>query len=86
MLSSIVFSLTSIFCVLGTNIPLDKDSQGTEYVPFDGEIKPVIKSPEPYTYLSENDLPTAWDWRNVNGTNYCGKVLNQKNPNVCGSW
>jgi hypothetical protein len=46
-------------------------------------VKPVILTPEPYKYLSE--VPDSVDWRNYNNTNYCGKVLNQKNPNVCGS-
>eukprot|EP00603_Paraphysomonas_imperforata_P008866 CAMPEP_0114426656 /NCGR_PEP_ID=MMETSP0103-20121206/7918_1 /TAXON_ID=37642 ORGANISM="Paraphysomonas imperforata, Strain PA2" /NCGR_SAMPLE_ID=MMETSP0103 /ASSEMBLY_ACC=CAM_ASM_000201 /LENGTH=320 /DNA_ID=CAMNT_0001595639 /DNA_START=32 /DNA_END=994 /DNA_ORIENTATION=+ len=58
-------------------------AQESEYIPFDPPVKPIIHSPEPYTYLS--DLPESLDWRNVNGTNYCGKVLNQKNPSVCGS-
>jgi len=55
------------------------------YVPFDGPIETVVNSPLPHTYLKSSDLPEAWDWRNVNGTNYCSKVLNQKNPAVCGS-
>lgn len=56
-----------------------------EYIPFDGKVTTVVKSPEPYTYLSKEDIPTSFDWRNVNGTNYCSRVQNQKNPNVCGS-
>lgn len=42
-------------------------------------------SPLPHTYLKEADLPERWDWRNVNGTNFCSKVLTQQNPQVCGS-
>jgi hypothetical protein len=58
-------------------------AQETQYIPFETPVKPVILTPEPYTYLT--DVPDSVDWRNTNGTNYCGKVMNQKNPNVCGS-
>lgn len=57
----------------------------TEYVPFPTEVELVVKTPEPHTYLDASSLPSFFDWRNVNGTNYCSKVLNQKNPSVCGS-
>jgi len=63
----------------------DIEAQGVEYIPFVETIDPVITSPEPHTYLSSDDMPASFDWRNINGTNYCGKVLDQKNPNVCGS-
>ena len=69
---------------LGTSITIT-NAQESEYIPFDTPVKPVILTPEPYTYLTEVDLPPSLDWRNYNNTNYCGKVLNQKNPNVCGS-
>jgi cathepsin X len=55
------------------------------YKKYPGKIDYVIKSPQPHQYLKTTSLPTAWDWRNVNGTNFCGKVLIQTNPNVCGS-
>ena len=55
------------------------------YVPFPETVDEVVRSPMPHTMLQAPDLPPAFDWRNVNGTNYCTRVLNQKNPNVCGS-
>ena len=55
------------------------------YIPFDGPVKEVILTPRPHTYLKESDLPSVWDWRNINGTNYCNHVYSQEAPNHCGS-
>lgn len=55
------------------------------YVPFPEKVHEVVSSPLPHTLVRSEDLPDAFDWRNVNGTNHCSRVLNQKNPNVCGS-
>lgn len=55
------------------------------YVPFDEPIKEVVLTRQPHTYINSADLPKAFDWRNVNGTNFGSKVLTQQNPAVCGS-
>jgi len=49
------------------------------------EVAPRVISKPPHTYIKESDLPVSFDWRNVNGTNYCSKVITQQNPAVCGS-
>jgi len=48
-------------------------------------INEKIISKQPHTYMTTNDLPINFDWRNINGTNYCSRVLTQQSPNVCGS-
>ena len=57
----------------------------TGYVPFPDTIKEIVHSPLSSELFVSADLPQSFDWRNVNGTNFCSRVLNQKNPHVCGS-
>ncbi len=78
-----IFHLTPAILVI---LAVIKTTIGCKcYQKYDGVVEHVIKSKLPHEYLKDTDLPKSWDWRNINGTNYCGKVLTQVNPNVCGS-
>jgi len=48
----------------------------------EGEVKTV---PMAWETVDSSDLPANYDWRNMNGTNYCGWSKNQHIPQYCGS-
>eukprot|EP00397_Hematodinium_sp_SG-2012_P022977 GEMP01023849.1.p1 GENE.GEMP01023849.1~~GEMP01023849.1.p1 ORF type:complete len:336 (+),score=63.43 GEMP01023849.1:42-1049(+) len=50
-----------------------------------GEGRDVVKSPLPHLYVTIEELPDNFSWRNAGGRNYLSPVLNQHMPRYCGS-
>ena len=87
---SMWFPIVATFIMLiqlHNSVGLDKGSfsKGCCYVEPKEDVDEIIISPRPHEYLSVSQLPASFDWRNINGTNYCSKVLTQMAPSVCGS-
>jgi hypothetical protein len=40
----------------------------------------VVRTARPHTYLPASDLPSAWDWRSVDGLSYTTPIQNQHIP------
>lgn len=53
---------------------------GIDDLPFE-----YITEPTPAETIKTEDLPVAWDWRNVDGVNYMSWSVNQHIPEYCGS-
>jgi len=51
----------------------------------DWSKRQIVTSPLPHEIVNVVDLPTSWDWRNVNNTNFATWNKNQHIPQYCGS-
>jgi len=84
MIKSIFLLLCIVTIAWGVNININTPKQKTCYKKSEMEFVPRIGSPQPKDYLSLEDIPTNWDWRNVSGQNFLTMNRNQHIPQYCG--
>lgn len=88
MLSKLIILFTTTLCRRALAINPNQERVNHVWNPPKSDTRAWetrVESTLPYQFLSKDDLPSTWDWRDVDGTNYVTKNLNQHIPQYCGS-